>query len=79
TGVNSNDFGVIIDFANGCQLRRDPVPRLIISWTPTDTPTSTGSPTYTSTSTYTPIPTWTPACPFDDPNWPCQPTWTPTP
>ena len=79
TGVNSSDFGVIIDFANGCQLRRDPVPRLIISWTPTDTPTSTGSPTSTSTSTYTPIPTWTPACPFDDPNWPCQQTWTPTP
>jgi hypothetical protein len=79
TGVVSNDFGVIIDFANGCQLRRDPVPRTIISWTPTDTPTSTGSPTPTSTFTDTPIPTWTPACPFDDPNWPCQPTWTPTP
>jgi len=79
TNLVSNDFGVIIDFANGCQLRRDPVPRGIITWTPTDTPTSTGSPTNTATSTFTPIPTWTPACPFDDPNWPCQPTWTPTP
>jgi hypothetical protein len=79
TGLVSNDFGVIIDFANGCQLRRDPVPRGIITWTPTDTPTSTGSPTNTSTSTFTPIPTWTPACPPDDLNYPCQPTWTPTP
>jgi hypothetical protein len=79
TGLVSDDFGVIIDFANGCQLRRDPVPRPYITWTPTDTPTATGSPTFTSTPTDTPIPTWTPACPYDDPNWPCQPTWTPTP
>jgi len=59
------------------------------SWTPfpssTSSPTSTNTPMPTSTftpiftSTQTPIPTWTPACPFDDPNWPCQPTWTPTP
>jgi hypothetical protein len=79
TGVINNDFGVVIDFANGCQLRRDEIPRGIITWTPTDTPTSTGSPTFTSTFTDTPIPTWTPACPYDDPKWPCQPTWTPTP
>jgi len=59
------------------------------SWTPmpssTALPTSTKTPLPTSTKTPhftktpTPIPTWTPACPFDDPNWPCQPTWTPTP
>ena len=156
--VVSNDFGVIIDFANGCQLRRDAVPRPIISWTPSSTPTVTWTPTppppptntplptatplpsatplptFTPTITWTPsitpsptttplptatslptntvppptvtntlvpsitpvpsntftpvptnsptptpIPTWTPACPFDDPGWPCQPTWTPTP
>lgn len=61
----------------------------IPSWTtiPSNTPlpTSTNTPLPTSTftpvftNTPTPIPTWTPACPFDDPNWPCQPTWTPTP
>ena len=155
TGVVSNDFGVIIDFANGCQLRRDPIPRGIITWTPSPTPsitwtplppppatatalpptptatplpsltptdtwtpsitpsatetlvptitpsitdtvpvptdtyttvpswtpippdTNTPIPTYTPSST--PVPTWTPRCPFDDPLWPCQPTWTPSP
>jgi hypothetical protein len=158
TGVVSNDFGVIIDFANGCQLSRSAVPRPIISWTPsltptitwtptppppptatalptntftpsatplpsftptasrtpsktptasdtppatntslpsntpitptktntlipsvTPSPTTSRTPTPTKSPTPTPIPTWTPACPFDDPSWPCQPTWTPTP
>jgi hypothetical protein len=157
-GVVSNDFGVTIDFANGCQLVRNPVPRPIISWTPSSTPTVTWTPTPpppptatplptatrtpsdtpppsatpsitntptitptatktlvpsatalptntvpaptrtntlvpsitplptntrtplpTNSPTPTPIPTWTPACPFDDPGWPCQPTWTPSP
>jgi hypothetical protein len=156
--VINSDFGVIIDFTNGCQLRRDAVPRPVISWTPSPTPTHTWTPTPippptdtpeptstftpsvtplptftftpswtpsitptasdtpiptstftptntpitptatntpipsdtpepsatftplpTNTPTETPIPTWTPACPFDDPNWPCQPTWTPSP
>ena len=158
TGVVSNDFGVIIDFANGCQLVRNPVARPIISWTPSATPTrtltptppppptntplptltftpsNTPSPSWTPTITWTPtvtptatntlvatntsiptitplpptitntpipsvtpsptntktplptnsptptpIPTWTPKCPFEDPEWPCQPTWTPSP
>ncbi len=158
SGVVSSDFGVIINFDNGCQLRRDAIPRPIHSWTPSPTPTAsltatppppptdtplpsntptasnTPPPSSTPTTTYTPtitpsptrtpvpsatplptntlppptrtntpipsftpvptntytpvpthsptptpIPTWTPACPFDDPNWPCQPTWTPTP
>ncbi len=48
---------------------RTPVP-------PTSTPVT---PTLSVTKTDTPIPTWTPACPYDDPGWPCQPTWTPTP
>jgi hypothetical protein len=51
--------------------------------TNTDIPdTATSVPTVTNTlppPSETPIATWTPACPFDDPNWPCQPTWTPTP
>jgi hypothetical protein len=71
--VVSDDFGVIIDFANGCQLRRDPVPRAIISWTPSLTPTSTFTftppppPTATALPTITPLPTATPL-----------PTFTPT-
>jgi len=174
--VVSSDFGVIIDFTNGCQLVQNVVPRVVISWTPTITPSITYTPTITltptmtpsptitptptttptpsdtpvptltftpsntptptetftqtatftpswtpsitptasdtptptdtrtpsitpipptitntlvasatftptasNTPTETPIPTWTPACPFDDPNWPCQSTWTPTP
>jgi len=158
SGVINNDFGIIIDFTNGCQLNQSPVARPIISWTPTNTPTVTYTPTPpppptatsiptqtplptatppptltftpswtpsitptasdtpvatntsiptitippptvtnspvpsitpvpsqtntplpTNTHTPTPIPTWTPACPYEDPEWPCQPTWTPTP
>ncbi len=158
SGMINNDFGVIIDFTNGCQLSRNAVPRVINSWTPTPTPTTTptpspipptntsppptvtqtasntppppptftpsltpsntpippntstatatdnptntpitptasltivssptptvptSTPVPTLTPTETPIPTWTPACPYDDPNWPCNdPTWTPTP
>ena len=52
---------------------RTPLP----SVTNPPTPTKTNTPIYTKTPT--PIPTWTPACPFEDPEWPCQPTWTPTP
>ncbi|MCK4488994.1 MAG: pilus assembly protein [Anaerolineales bacterium] len=50
--------------------------------TKTPVPTATSVPSATNTlppPTETPIPTWTPACPYDDPNWPCQPTWTPGP
>lgn len=63
SGIVSNDFGVIIDFDNGCQLRRDPVARPIISWTPsptpsiTPTPTPPPPPTATSPPTITPLPT----------------------
>lgn len=164
-GVTAEDFGLIIDFQNGCQLSQSSIHKGIVTWTPTATPlpsstptptptgtatntalpptatslpTSTGTPTETpipsktpkksptptasntplptstpttgftalptntpitptltktavATTTVptatktlppptkTPIPTWTPACPFDDPYWPCQPTWTPTP
>ena len=60
TDVVSNDFGVIIDFANGCQLRRDPVPRPIISWTPSATPTVTWTPTPPPPPTATPLPSNTP-------------------
>ena len=71
--VVSNDFGVIIDFANGCQLRRDPVPRPIISWTPSATPTVTWTPTPPPPPTNTPLPTITPL-----PSATPLPTWTPT-
>ena len=73
TGVVSNDFGVIIDFANGCQLRRDAVPRPIISWTPSSTPTVTWTPTPPPPPTNTPLPTATPL-----PSATPLPTFTPT-
>ncbi len=165
-GVTNDDFGLIIDFENGCQINAPSIHRGLVTWTPTatplpsstPTPTDTGTPTNTAlpptstplptntgtatetpipsntpkksptptasntplptstptkgftplststpksptvtktsvptiaitptktpippTPTRTPVPTWTPACPFDDPGWPCQPTWTATP
>ncbi|MEJ2413633.1 MAG: hypothetical protein P8Y34_11690, partial [Anaerolineales bacterium] len=147
--VHAEDFGLIIDFENGCQINMPSIHKGLVTWTPTATPlpsntpspTPTGTPTNTAipptatlvpsatntpsitptpsktpylsptpsltasitptstptdtsvptivntptktpippTPTKTPIPTWTPACPFDDPGWPCQPTWTATP
>jgi len=59
SGIINNDFGVIIDFANGCQLSRNAVPRVLSSWTPTPTPTVTWTPTPTPPPTSTPIPTST--------------------
>lgn len=57
-----------------------PTPSPLPSDTPVPSATHTPPPaTNTHTPTATPIPTWTPACPLDDPEWPCQPTWTPTP
>jgi hypothetical protein len=56
----SDDFGVIIDFANGCQLRRDPIPRAVITWTPSLTPSLTWTPTPPPPPTATPLPTITP-------------------
>ena len=83
-GVVSSDFGVIIDFANGCQLRRDPIPRPIFSWTPSLTPTTTWTPTpppppsATSPPTITPLPTATPLPSFT-PTDTLTPTITPSP
>ncbi len=164
--VHAEDFGLFIDFEDGCTLYQPSIHKGLVTWTPTATPlpsntptptptgtatntalpptdtpipSATGTPTITPkpsktpkksptptpsrtplptstptvgftplptstpitptatrtpvptisntntptpippTPTNTPIPTWTPACPFDDPNWPCQPTWTPTP
>jgi len=53
-----------------------PTPTKSLVPSATQVPSATPIP---PTPTETPIPTWTPACPYDDPNWPCQPTWTPTP
>jgi hypothetical protein len=83
-GVGSDDFGVVIDFDNGCQLRRDPIPRPIISWTPTNTPTVTWTPTppppptATSLPTATPLPTNTPP-PSNTPTITLTPSITPSP
>jgi len=84
TGVLSSDFGVIIDFTNGCQLRRDAIPRPVNTWTPTPTPTTTFTPspipptntspppTVTYTATATLEPTFTHTSTY-------TPTITPTP
>ncbi len=66
TGVINSDFGVIIDFTNGCQLSRNAVPRVLTSWTPSPTPTSTFTPTPIPPPTDTPIPSNTPT-PSDTP------------
>ncbi len=47
--------------------------------TSTNTPLPTSTKTPVMTNTPTQIPTWTPACGYDNPNFPCQPSWTPTP
>jgi hypothetical protein len=84
TGVLSSDFGVILDFTNGCQLRRDAVARPVSTWTPTPTPTTTWTPspipptntspppTVTFTATATSLPTFTHTHTY-------TPTITPTP
>jgi hypothetical protein len=72
-GVVSSDFGIIVDFANGCQLRRDAVPRPIITWTPSLTPTFTWTPSPPPPPTSTPLPSNTPL-----PTATPLPTFTPT-
>jgi len=84
TDVVSNDFGVIIDFVNGCQLRRDAIPRPIISWTPSATPTVTWTPTPPPPPTNTPVPTNTPTpsntpLPTNTPTITYTPSITPSP
>jgi hypothetical protein len=77
--MNNADFGVVIEFQNGCILSRAAVPRTISTWTPTPTPTTTYTPTPpppptdTSVPTDTPPPTNTPL-----PTWTFTPSWTPT-
>jgi len=74
-GVVNSDFGVIIDFTNGCQLSRNAIDRPVIIWTPTPTPTTTLTPspipptntsppptvTQTASNTPPPPPTFTPS------------------
>ncbi len=77
-GVISDDFGLIIDFANGCQLQRNAVPRPVYTLTPTNTPTITPTRTNTATPTITNTPTRTPT-PSRTPTSTRTPTITPTP
>jgi hypothetical protein len=57
-GVTGEDFGLIIDFMNGCQLSQESIQKGIVTWTPTATPlpSSTPTPTPTGTPTNTPPP-----------------------
>jgi len=62
-GVTAEDFGLIIDFENGCQLSQTSIQKGIVTWTPTATPLPSNTPTPTPTGTATatsPPPTSTP-------------------
>jgi len=62
-GVTAEDFGLIIDFENGCQLSQSSIQKGIVTWTPTATPLPSNTPTPTPTGTATatpPPPTSTP-------------------
>jgi len=81
--LTSDDFGIVIDFTNGCQLNRPASPQTLITWTPTKTPTNTPTslpptdtptPSNTPTASNTPSPTNTPTAS----NTPLPPTATPT-
>ena len=52
-GVNAEDFGLIIDFENGCQLSQASIQKGIVTWTPTATPLPSNTPTPTPTGTAT--------------------------
>ncbi|MFO8035676.1 MAG: TadE/TadG family type IV pilus assembly protein [Anaerolineales bacterium] len=84
SNLTSSDFGIIIDFTNGCQLSRSAAPQPLITWTPTNTPTITPTnppptatplPSDTPTASNTPLPTNTPTAS----NTPLPPTATFTP
>ena len=75
----NTDFGIIIDFDNGCQLNQSVVPRVLTSWTPSPTPTNTSTPTVTWTPTATALPTATPLPTFTPlPTLTFTPSWTPS-
>ena len=91
--VHAEDFGLIIDFENGCQINAPSIHKDVVTWTPTatplpsatPTPTATGTatptpipPTSTSLPTITPIPSDTPI-PSNTPNWTATYTYTPVP
>ena len=56
--AQGDDFGLIIDFENGCQLVQYAIHKEIVTWTPTATPlpSVTPSSTPTGTATFTPPP-----------------------
>ena len=84
SGVISSDFGVRAVFDNGCILERNAVPRVIITWTPSPTPSATPTasatplPSATSPPTMTPLPTNT-LPPSSTPTASNTPTITPPP
>jgi hypothetical protein len=52
-GVTNDDFGLIIDFENGCQINAPSIHRGLVTWTPTATPLPSDTPTATPTGTAT--------------------------
>jgi hypothetical protein len=79
TDVQNSDFGFVMDFDNGCQIVRNVVPRAMITWTPSSTPTVTNTATATAIPTATLIPTqtYTPSITPTASNTPVPPTSTP--
>jgi len=51
--VQGDDFGLIIDFMNGCQINEPSIHRGLVTWTPTATPLPSNTPTPTPTGTAT--------------------------
>jgi len=51
--VKAEDFGLIIDFENGCQINLPSVHKGMVTWTPTATPLPSNTPTPTPTGTPT--------------------------
>jgi hypothetical protein len=91
--AKGEDFGLIIDFMDGCQINVPAIHKGLVTWTPTVTPlpsnTPTPTPTATATNTsippsstslptITPIPSNTPI-PSATPNWTATYTYTPAP
>lgn len=81
TDVQNSDFGFVMDFDNGCQIVRNVVPRSMVTWTPSSTPTVTNTATATAIPTATLIPTqtYTPSITPTASNTPIPPTATPLP
>jgi len=84
TALLSSDFGVTAHFDNGCTIIRPAVPRALVTFTPTPTPSRTPTATVPPPPTSTPLPSNTPPpsntpLPSLTPSKTLTPSTTPTP